>query len=178
MIRWPDLLVMCLGFAVLIIIGIRVAKKNVSSDAFFMAGRKMPGWAVGFSIMAALISSLTFLALPAASYGGNWVWIGQCVIYPVAVFMAFIWFLPFFRKGHVRSAYEYMEHRFGLWARLYVGVGFVISQLFRTSIIFFAISVPLQTMFNLNPVYVILVFGIIIIVYTVAAGLRRPSSPI
>ena len=86
--------------------------------------------------------------------------------------MAFIWFLPFFRKGHVRSAYEYMEHRFGLWARLYVGIGFVISQLFRTSIIFFAISVPLQTMFNLNPVYVILVFGIIVIVYTVAGGLE------
>ena len=159
MIGTPDLLVMCLGFVILIVIGIKVARKNVDSDAFFMAGRKMPGWAVGFSIMAALVSSLTFLAIPAASYAGNWVWLGQCVIYPVCIFMAFIWFLPFFRKGHVRSAYEYMEHRFGLWARLYVAFGFVISQLFRTSIIFYTISIPMRTMFELNPVHVILIFG-------------------
>ena len=172
LLRVGDIAVIAVGFLILIVIGFVTARKNTSTDAFFMAGRKMPGWTVGFSLMATMVSCMSFLAIPEFSYKSDWRWIGSCIAYPIAVFFMLVWFMPFFRKGHVNSAYEYLEHRFGLWARLYVAFGFVMNQLFRTAIILYVISLPIQTMSGFSVPCIILVFGIIVIIYTVAGGLE------
>lgn len=172
LLRIGDLVVLGIGFLVFIGIGVVQARKNVSGDAFFMAGRRMPGWAVGFSIMATVISSLTFIGLPAYAYTSDWKWLGQCLAYPVVLIFMLKWFMPFFRKGHVNSAYEYLENRFGICSRFYVASGFIISQLFRTAIILYATSISIGVMLGFSVPSIILVLGIVVIIYTVAGGLE------
>ena len=72
-IRLLDQLVVAAGFAVLILIGWRSSRSSQTDEGYFLAGRSMPGWVIGFSLMATIVSSVTFLALPAFAYGeGNW----------------------------------------------------------------------------------------------------------
>jgi len=70
--RGPDLAVIGLNLAVMVWIGVYCARKSKSSDAYFLAGRNMAGWVVGMSMMATIVSSMTFLATPGFTYSENW----------------------------------------------------------------------------------------------------------
>ena len=107
--RWPDLLVIVINLGVLVAIGVYCARKTRSADDYFLANRNMPGWVVGFSIMATIISSMTFLAIPGFTFQDDWRFMPAQALYFIPVIFAYWAFMPFFRRGHVRSAYEYLE---------------------------------------------------------------------
>ncbi|PWM89401.1 MAG: sodium:solute symporter, partial [Lentisphaerae bacterium] len=48
--------------------GVYFMKRNSNTEAYFLGGRRIPGWALGISMVGNAISSITFLALPAAAY--------------------------------------------------------------------------------------------------------------
>ena len=172
LLRWPDIVVIGLNFLLLVGIGIYCSRKNVSSEAYFLAGRNMPGWVVGFSLMATIVSSMTFLALPGFTYKENWRYMPSHFTYLIAVWLAVLFFMPLFRRGHVRSAYEYLERRFGTWARLYAAGGFVLFQMFRLGVILYAVCLPIETMSGFSMPWVILFFGIVVASYTILGGLE------
>lgn len=172
LLRWPDLIVLIASFALMICIGGYCARKNKSSESYFLAGRSMPGWVVGFSVMATIISSMSFLANPGFAFKENWRYIVPCIGYIVATFVAIILFMPYFRKGHVSSAYEYLEKRFGPWARFYAALAFLLIQVIRIGVILYAASLAIQAMTGWPMAIVILVFGIVVAVYTIAGGLE------
>ena len=57
--RWQDLVVIAINLGIMIAIGVYCARKTRSADAYFLADRSMPGWVVGFSMMATIASSMT-----------------------------------------------------------------------------------------------------------------------
>ncbi len=67
-----DTLIIAAYLATLIGIGIFVAGRQKTTDSYFVAGRTVPGWAAGMSLLATIITSLTFIAFPGAAYSGNW----------------------------------------------------------------------------------------------------------
>ncbi len=172
LLRWPDLVVMGLNFGVMIGIGVYCARKSKSADAYFLAGRSMPGWVVGFSLMATIVSSMTFLATPGFTYKEDWRYVPSCFMYFFSGLGALYLFMPFFRRGHVRSAYEYLERRFGIWARLYGAGGFFFYQIFRMGIILYAVCLPFETMSGISLPWLIVLFGILVATYTIAGGLE------
>ena len=172
MLRWPDLLVMGLFFGAFVAIGAYFARKTNSAEGYFLAGRNLPGWLVGCSVMATIVSAMTFLALPAVSYKDNWRYIPWNLGYLLALLPALVLFMPFFRRTRVASAYEYLERRFGTWARLYAAGMFIFWLTCRMSIILFAVCLPIKTMIDVDLVWIIVAFGLIATVYTVAGGLE------
>ena len=68
-----DYLVVLCYVGILVGIAGYFAKKQKSTDEYFAGGRSMPGWAVGMSVMATSISSVTFLAYPGEGFSGNWI---------------------------------------------------------------------------------------------------------
>lgn len=172
LLRPADLAVILLGLAVVVWIGLSAARRTDSHEAYFMAGRRMPGWAVGFSLMATLISSSSFLALPEFSYRHDWRFLGTCLVYPAALLLAWRWFMPFYRSQGLSSAYEYFERRFGLWVRLYVAAGFVLFAFLKMGIVLYGTSVALGTVTGLSVPFMILLFGMIVVAYTVVGGLE------
>ena len=113
-IRLLDQIIIGLGFLLLVAIGIHCSRRSQTDEGYFLAGRSMPGWVVGFSLMATIVSSLTFLGLPAFAFGdANWRNVLSLFTYIPAVFVAVYLFIPFYRATRVRSAYEYLELRFG-----------------------------------------------------------------
>ena len=170
--RWQDLVVIAINLMIMIAIGVYCARKTRSADAYFLANRSMPGWVVGFSMMATIISSMTFLAIPAATFNDDWRFMPAHALYFIPAAVAFFVFMPFFRRGHVRSAYEYLELRFGTWARLYGAVAFLFYQMFRTGIILYVVSLPFQRMSGLDLPYVICILGVLVAAYTILGGLQ------
>lgn len=119
-------------------------------DDYFRGGQRVPWWVAGLSIFATLLSSITFMAIPALSYADNWnKWVGQwpiVLIVPLVVFA----YLPFFRKLNVTSAYEYLEARFNLAVRLLASGVFMVFHVGRVAIVLYLPALALSSVTSID----------------------------
>ena len=115
--------------------GIYFLKRNNSTEEYFLGGRKIPGWALGLSMVGTSISSITFLALPAAAYVLDYRQLTPNLFMPVAALVACWLFIPFFRRGRKTTAYEYLESRYGTGIRIYSALYAMLGQLLRLGLI-------------------------------------------
>src|SRR5690625_2841821 len=122
-----DYIIIAVSLLLSIGIGFLFSKKQNSTGNYFKAGGKIPSWAIGISILATIVSSITFLAYPGAGYSSNWILLVQGLMVPVVLIFV-VWFIvPLYRKVIGLSVYEYFEKRFGYFARLYGSIGFVLN---------------------------------------------------
>jgi len=70
--RTLDVLVIGVYLTVLVGVGVRVSRRQTSTSEYFLADRAIPGWAIGMSLLATIITSVTFIAYPGAAYAGDW----------------------------------------------------------------------------------------------------------
>ena len=47
-------------------------KRSGNMQGFTLAGKIIPGWSIGLSLMATYLSSISFLANPGKSYASDW----------------------------------------------------------------------------------------------------------
>src|SRR5262249_60180850 len=107
-----DYVVVVLYVLLTLAIVYRAARHQRNTDDFFLGNRRLPWLAVGLSIMATLLSSLTYLGLTGeAVNNGIAGFMTQAAIVPAA-FVVTLLFIPFFMRLRFTSAYEYLEHRF------------------------------------------------------------------
>jgi len=152
-------------------IGFVCSKRNKSTNDFFRGGQRIPWWAAGLSIFATMLSSITFMAIPAASYTDGWnLFLANTyiLIMPLVVFV----FLPFYRGLNVTTAYEYLERRFNLGTRLAGSILFILYQCGRIAIVLYLPALALATVSDFNIQTCILIMGVLCIVYTVAGGIE------
>ena len=157
----------------LIMLGISyVVGRKRTSDEFFRGGQRIPWWAAGLSIYATMLSSITYMAIPAKSYAADWTYFATVfAIVAVAPLVAFV-YLPFFRQLNLTSAYEYLELRFNLAARWFGSASFLVLQLGRTAIVLYLPSLALATVTQIDVVTCILLMGAISILMTFLGGVE------
>ncbi len=153
-------------------IGYRCSRSNDSTDAYFFADRKVPGWLIGLSLVGTSISSITFIAYPADAFKTNWLRYLPNLALPIAIVFAIGWFLPYFRKKNVLTAYELLEQKFGPSIRVYTSTAFIITQWLRLSMILYLLSLLIEYLLSTNPVIAILISGLIVGAYTYFGGIR------
>ena len=159
-------------FAVLVLMGIYFARKASTTDDFFLAGGRMPWWATGLSIFGTQLSSISFMAVPAKVYATDWVYFLLQMTIVMIAFPVVFFYLPYFRRKKMTSAYEYLESRFNLPVRLYASVSFVLYQLGRMAIVLFLPAIALSTVTGISVYTCILVMGVLSTLYTVMGGMR------
>lgn len=167
-----DYVAMALYFVILVAIGIYFSRRENTTEDYFLGGRRVPWWAAGLSIFGTLLSAITFLSVPATSFGGNWMYyIGNlCVILGAPIIIIF--FLPFFRKLTVASAYEYLELRFNVFVRLFGSVSFVLFQLSRVGIVLLLPALALSAATGIDKFLAIALMGVLCTLYTVMGGIE------
>ena len=153
-------------------LGYLSARRSASSEHYFVGHRNYPGWLIGLSMLGSIISSTTFLALPAAAYILDWRQLTVNLMVPFVAVVAVVIFIPFFRRGGLTSAFEYLGHRFGPVARLYGTVGFIFLQLIRLAQVLFLMSLPMQFITGVSLDWVIVGAGIFVGLYTIAGGME------
>ena len=72
MLHTADIAVIAVYFAAMAAFAVYFGRRNKDTEGYFLGGRHMPGWAVGLSLIGTSISSISFLALPAAAFALDW----------------------------------------------------------------------------------------------------------
>jgi len=172
---WVDWIIVVVYLLFIAGLGISFTKRQKSTDRYFAGGRSVPTWAVGLSILATLISSITFLAYPGEGYKTNWIRLVQGLMVPI-VLLFLVWFIvPMYRKIIGLSTYEYFEKRFGLIARLYTSLAFTLMHFSKMGTVFFLLSLAIATMLGLGgpqTYYVIVILGTLVVIYTLLGGIE------
>ena len=146
--------------------------KNKTAGQFTSGGGNLPAWVVGMSIFATFVSSISFLALPGNAYSTNWNALVFSFSIPVASILAVKFFVPLYRGIGSISAYNYLEIRFGVWARIYASACYLLTQLMRTGAILLLLALPLNALFGWNIRTIIVITGIAVILYSMLGGIR------
>jgi SSS family solute:Na+ symporter len=167
-----DIGVLVLYFGAMAALGPLFASKAKTTEGYFLGDRSFPGWLIGFSMFATSISSVTFVAYPADTYKAAWYRMTPNLALPIAIVLAAYVFLPFFRRTHITSAYEYLEGRFGPMTRAYAALAFILMQVIRVSMILYLVSVLIQEITGFSAYYSIVMGGVITSFYTILGGIR------
>ena len=147
-------------------------KAAASTEAYFRGGQHVPWWVAGLSIFATMLSSLTFMGIPARAYQTDVTWyIGQLPILIVVPLVVFC-YLPFFRKLDLTSAYEYLERRFNLATRLFASVSFILFHIGRIAIVLYLPALALAAVSDIGVIPAILIIGVLCVIYTVMGGIE------
>ncbi|HPD17779.1 MAG TPA: sodium/solute symporter [Planctomycetota bacterium] len=167
-----DYMVLAAYLLALVAIGFYIAPREKSTDDFFLAGRRVPWWAAGLSIFGTQLSAITFLSIPAAVFATDWVpfLANLCIVLVAPVVVYF--YLPFFRRLNVTTAYEYLEKRFNLAVRLFGSVSFILYQLGRMGIVVLLPALALSAVSGLDVTASILIMGVLATFYTVLGGIE------
>ena len=147
-------------------------RRNNSSDAYFRACGRLPWWAVSLSIYATMFSSITFISVPAMSYSGDMryfvISFGILILAPVVV----KWYLPYFRRLNLTSAYEYLECRFNLPCRLFASAAFTLFMVARTGIVAYLPSLAVSAVTGIDINVAIVSVTVITVLYCVVGGVE------
>jgi SSS family solute:Na+ symporter len=152
--------------------GCYFVRRSRVSDAFMRAGGTLPGWVVGMSIFGTYVSSISYLALPGKAFSGNWNAFVFSLALPLAAWISTRYFVPFYRSGGHISAYYHLEKRFGLWARSYAVVCYLLTQMARVGSIMYLLALPLHLLLGWNMRSIILLTGGLVTLYTLMGGIE------
>lgn len=158
--------------AVIMMVGVYFAKRQKSADDYFKAGGRIPGWAAGISVFATTLSSITFMSIPAKAYTDDWTFlIGQYITVAILPFV-FVYYIPFFRKLNLTSAYEYLEKRFDIRMRLFASISFMLFHIGRIAIITYLTALALMPFVDIDPLTIVFLIGVLCIIYTFMGGIE------
>jgi len=167
-----DWLIIAAYFIFVIWLGSHFGKKQTSSDRYFLGNRRLPGWAVGMSIFATIISSWSFLGLPGKSFKSDMQYLMTIVTIPITVCIAVFLLIPLFRRKVRLSAYEYLERRFGLFARFYGDILFIAGHFFKMSMVLYLMCLALSGVTGWSVFVLIIIVGIATMTYTYFGGIE------
>ena len=166
-----DWFVLVLYFVGILAIGVVFWRRNQSADDFTAGGRSLPGWICGMSIFATYLSSISYLALPGKAFVDNWNAFVFSLSLPPAAWIAVRYFLPMYRASGEVSAYSLLEHRFGLWARLFASAFYLLFQIARIGVVMYLMALPMAILFGWDMRTLIVVTGLIVTAYSFVGGI-------
>ena len=143
-----------------------------SSKDYFLAGRSLPFWAIGMSIVVSDIGAQDFVGVSGGAYRygiavGNFDWIGSV---PAMLLGAFI-FIPYFWKAGVYTIPEYLGRRYNNALRTLAAMTWIIFFAFNLGIIFWASAKLLYTLMGWSYWQSIAITALVVGVYTFCGGL-------
>ena len=98
--------------------GLWIARGQHSTEDFFVGGRQLPAWAVGISILASLLSTITYLGMPGEMFRTGVGFLTRQLGVPLVLVVVWFLWIPFFMRLNLTSAYEYLERRFNYPVRV------------------------------------------------------------
>ncbi len=167
---WLNYLTLIIYLIAMLLVGVYFTRRNKNTNDFFRGGQRIPWWAAACSIFATMLSSLTYMSVPAKAYMTNWEYLmGYPAILLTSILVIYL-ILPFFRKIDATSAYEYLEKRFNKGSR-YLGSGFfILFQIGRMAIVMFLSALALSAITPFTAVHCILIMGVLSIIYSTLGG--------
>lgn len=167
-----DLLIFIIYLLAIVVFGISFYRKERTSSDFSTGSGTLPAWVIGLSIFATFVSSISYLALPGIAYLSDWNAFVFSISIPVAIFMAIKFFIPLYRRVGSPSAYTYLEERFGPWAKNYVAIFWLLTQVMRVAVILYLLALPMYIILGWDLRLIIIITGISVMIYSILGGIK------
>lgn len=157
---------------VTIVLGYLVGRRIKTGTDFFLAGRQLPWWAVGMSLVATDIGGTDIIGVGGAAYKhglavANFEWIG-CV--PAMIIGAFF-FIPFLYRTGIYTIPEYLERRYNVTVRTIIATCWLVFMACNIGIMFIASAKMMQSLFGWELWVSILLMAVLVGFYTSFGGL-------
>src|ERR1700742_3442751 len=108
--------------------GLWKGRSSKTVDSYLLAGKSMPWYAMGLSIMATQAGAISFISTTGQSYVDGMRFVQFYFGLPIAMVIISIVAVPVFHRARVYTAYEYLERRFDAKTRCLVSVVFLIER--------------------------------------------------
>jgi SSS family solute:Na+ symporter len=167
-----DWLIILIYLVCIVWLGTRFGKRQKNADRYFLGIRNLPFWAVGISMFATIISSWSFIALPGKAFKSDLQYLMAIATLPVSTLITVKYIIPLFRNKIKLSAYEYLERRFGLPARIYGNITFIIVHFGKMGAILYLLSLAVSGMTGWNIFLLIAIIGFATVIYTFFGGIE------
>jgi SSS family solute:Na+ symporter len=165
-----DFIILFGTLAFIVIYGSLKSRKNANVNDFIRGGNKSEWWTVGLSVMATQASAITFLSTPGQAFHDGMGFVQFYFGLPIAIVIICVVFLPIYHRLKVYTAYEYLESRFDLKTRTLTAGLFLIQRSLAAGITIYAPSIILSAVLGWNLLYLNIIIGILVIIYTVTGG--------
>lgn len=173
-----DIVVFVAFVATVLIVGISKSRHEKTGEDYFLAGRGLVWWLIGFSLIAANISTEQFVGMSgnAASHVGlaiaSYEWMAAITL----VVIAFA-FLPYFLKAGIYTMPEFLEYRFNSAARTLMAVMTILIYMLLVGAVTYSGALTMRTLagkmgYNLPLLTGSLIICLIAMIYVVAGGLK------
>ncbi|MBC6410787.1 MAG: Na+:solute symporter [Ekhidna sp.] len=173
-----DWLIIGVFFLVIISISVVVSgASGKSKEEFFLAGKSMPWWLLGFSMVATTFSADTpNLVAGFVREGGvakNWAWWSFLVTGMVTVFI----YAKLWRRSGILTDLEFYELRYGGKAAAFlrgfraIYLGLFFNCLIMGSVILAAIKIA-SVLLGLTPLQTVLISSVVVAAYSALGGIR------
>src|ERR1700749_4734563 len=127
--------------------GLWRGRGGTTTSHYLLAGKTMPWYAIGLSIMATQASAITFIATTGQSYVDGMRFVQFYFGLPIAMVILSATAVPIFHRAGVYTAYEYLEKRFDSKTRALASVIFLIERGVSVGISLYAPAIVLAVIF-------------------------------
>ena len=144
--QYLNVAIIAIYMAALVFFGLYFSRRQTSTETYFVAGRAIPGWAMGISLLGTIITSLTFVAYPGAAYVGDWSLMVPAFMFLGVPALIGVVIVPFYRQAVRMSAYEYFGKRFGTAVRTYGLFMFAVNHLTKMLFVLYVLVLTVNSM--------------------------------
>lgn len=169
-----DLVAFILFLLIVTGISLYASRKGETGEDYFLAGRKLTWWLIGFSLIASNISTEHFVGMAGEGFGGaglaiaSYEWFAAVTLVVVALFL-----LPIFLRLGIFTMPEFLEHRYGSYARsMMAGLVMVVYVAVTLTTVLFSGALGLKSIFGLSVPAGVWLIGILAGAYTIYGGLK------
>lgn len=154
------------------IVGYSVSGKQRSTRDYFLGGRSLPWWAASLSIVATETSAVTFLAMPAAAFRGDWSVLQMVLGFVIGrVVLATLFVDVFYRRDYL-TVYGFLGDRFGPVSRGAASLLFVGGRLLASGVRLYAGCLAVHVATGLSLEATIVGLGLFGTCFTLLGGIR------
>lgn len=171
--NWIDLSCF-IGFTLFIILySLWEGRKEESSEDYFLAGRGLNWWLIGFSLIASNISTEHFVGMAGRGFElglaiASYEWMAAITLVIVAYFL-----LPRFLKSGIYTIPEFLEYRYNKTARSLMAVLMMLAYIFvALATVLYSGSLALHVLYGIGTLEGIVIIAALSGIYTIWGGLK------
>ncbi|HLK17425.1 MAG TPA: sodium:solute symporter, partial [Bryobacteraceae bacterium] len=167
-----DWVVMFGWLAFIVSYGLYRGRGSTTVNKYLLAGKSMPWYAMGLSIMATQASAITFISTTGQSYTDGMRFVQFYFGLPIAMIILCATAVPIFHRANVYTAYEYLEKRFDAKTRALVSAIFLIQRGLAAGLSLYAPAVVLSVILGWPDRLTTVLMGALIVTYTSLGGIK------
>jgi Na+/proline symporter len=152
--------------------GLYRSRGSNTVDRFLLAGKTMPWYAMGLSIMATQASAVTFISTTGQSYIDGMRFVQFYFGLPIAMVLLCATVVPVFHRAKVFTAYEYLEQRFDAKTRALASFIFLCSRGLSAGLTLYAPAIVLSAILGWPDRVTIALMGVTVVMYTSLGGVK------